>query len=87
MISPEFETDHVRKDLGQQADFSKHGEADRHLAHENGTTAAWRGSVVELRDTASLAQRVPRHHGREHGSTARELRETCLPAKIGRNCC
>ena len=34
MISPEFETELVKKVLGQPADLSRHGAADRQLAHE-----------------------------------------------------
>ena len=34
VISPEFETELVKKVLGQPADLSRHGAADRQLAHE-----------------------------------------------------
>ena len=34
MISPEFETELVKKVLGQAAELSRHGAADRQLAHE-----------------------------------------------------
>ena len=34
MISPEFETELVKKVLGQPAELSRHGAADRQLAHE-----------------------------------------------------
>ena len=34
MISPEFETEFAKKVLGQPADLSRHGAADRQLAHE-----------------------------------------------------
>ena len=34
VISPEFEVDLVKKVQGQQADLSRHGAADRQLAHE-----------------------------------------------------
>ena len=33
MISPEFETELVKKVLGHPADLSRHGAADRQLAH------------------------------------------------------
>ena len=33
-MSPEFETELVKKVLGQQADLSQHGAAERYLAHE-----------------------------------------------------
>ena len=35
MISPEFETELVKKALGQPAGLSRHGAADRQFAHEN----------------------------------------------------
>ena len=34
MISPDFEAELVKKVQGQQADLSRHGAADRQLAHE-----------------------------------------------------
>ena len=34
VISPEFETELVKKVQGQQANLSRHGAADRQLAHE-----------------------------------------------------
>ena len=34
MISPEFETELVKNVLGDPADLSRHGAADRQLGHE-----------------------------------------------------
>ena len=82
VIKPEFEAKLV-KVLGQQADLSKHGAADRQLAHEICFNIHYemlpylrcRGSVVGLCDPESATQRNPCQYGGAHGSTSREVRK------------
>ena len=70
MISPEFETELVKKVRGQPADLSRHGAADRQLAHEicfnieDKMLPNLLGAdlVVRLRDLESVAQRDPCEH-------------------------
>ena len=72
VISPEFEMELVKKALGQPADLSRHGAADRQLAHDICfniddkiliTVPPRRRSVVKLLDPDSVAQRNPFEHG------------------------
>ena len=75
VISPEFEAELVKKVQGQQADLSRHGAADRQLAHEIcfNIDDKMRRSIVGLRDPESTAQRNPGQHGRAHDSASREV--------------
>ena len=88
VISPEFAAVLVKKVLGQQADLSRHGTADRQLAHEISFNiddkmlpyllAADLSSG--LRDPECVAQRNPCQHGRAHGSSfTRGLPSLSLP--------
>ena len=71
VTSPEFESELVKKVLGQQADLPQHGATTctRDLLQhrrQDVTVLTWRGSVVWLRDFESVAQRNPCPHGRAH---------------------
>ena len=79
VISPEFETELVKKVLGQPADLSRHGAADRQLAHEISFNIDDKmlPYLVRLRDPESVAQGNLCELGRAHGSTSREGCQAC----------